>query len=853
MMRIAVRDLILLYMVEKRDVVSQRMLSKALEIPQGTISKNLRYLIREGLIEDAGKRRVPGELYLVKVYRLTKHGWRRASETRKRLLTESIVVVNDGERNLPLSEALEYLEEKTSRSFMLAEIVARLHHRRLSVERLLESTSGYIDFADERPEVKRFYDRERELREMKKFIASPEARILVVRGIAGIGKTALLVKFVEGEKQKHNIFWHRFHRYSTPETFVGYLNLFLTRCGRRVKINEYQDEGREVNLNMLCLSIQRGLRDIDCILIFDDVHKLSGELIEFFSRFLEMVREMKNIKVILSGRYIPRGLYTEGDLLRGYVREITLGSLDRNASIQILRERGIVGNDAERIYEAVKGHPFLLALVRSPDMAVEEMNAFLRTEIYEHLSTEERDILSLASVFHFPFRKRLFLENNMSMDTVDVLVDKTLLQHGSGGRYDLHDIIREFVYERLTDRERRRYHRIAAMYYEKEEGVQAICEMIRHHIEAEDYEHAARALLKHRDILIKDANPVVLLNIIKRVARVMKGPDIYLLKGETLERLGRLDEALNACQSALEHAKKRNNETTIIMKTYIVMGRILEEKSRWGNALQFFNRALQLAEKGSIEENYIHYYIAYLYWRVGRLDLTEEHLNYIPQDMDPLLTARTEVLRGLVAVDRGEYERAIEHYTQAMDTFKGYGEKREIVRVYNNIAVAHARAKRYREALRVHKLQRDLAEEIGDLRGLAYAYLSMAGCYIELGEIDKAEYSIQKGMTLAKQLGEKLLLSLGHNQEALLYFHQKEFQRAKEEFERAIEMAEKLSCSRRQHITLIEYAKLLHEIGENEKAREVLKKSLRYYQMLGNERMQRYVEKMLEDIDSATN
>lgn len=69
-----------------------------------------------------------------------------------------------------------------------------------------ETKEGFIHSIEKVPELDYFFGREEEIEEISDFMDSETYTTLTLRGIAGIGKTALLSKIVDLYKDKKNIF-----------------------------------------------------------------------------------------------------------------------------------------------------------------------------------------------------------------------------------------------------------------------------------------------------------------------------------------------------------------------------------------------------------------------------------------------------------------------------------------------------------------------------------------------------------------------------------------------------------------------------------------------------------------------
>jgi DNA-binding PadR family transcriptional regulator len=455
------REKILLYLQEND--ADQKAIEKGLTLSHSFVSECLKLLNNEGLVK-VTQGYVAEKARKVKLYCLTEEGIKISAKIEENLGKKKIIVKDsDGkEKTIMFSELNEFLDKSLNKKFTHAEIISSLEKDMLDIKKLLLVTVKTIDFASERPEIKWFFGRENELKKIDCFISS-NSKVLSIRGIPGMGKTVLIIRALENYKQKYNIFWHRFHEFSTLESLLRYLSSFLSSLKKhRLKAHILSKEkGEKVDTLMI---LEEDLKNVNSILVFDDCHKIKKDLADFLKEFLWLTKRIDNIKIILSGRQLP-SIYEKKDVLDGFVKELVLEGLTKKPSLQLLCKRGI-RKGVDKIYSSTKGHPLLLQLVKSSETLTDDVYSFLKTEVYDQLIPDEREVLGLSSVFRFPFKGRVFLENNMNIDLVDELVGKSLMQRSSD-IYDEHDMIKRFFYKRLSEREKVRYHKIAAEYYMK--------------------------------------------------------------------------------------------------------------------------------------------------------------------------------------------------------------------------------------------------------------------------------------------------------------------------------------------------------------------------------------------------
>jgi DNA-binding MarR family transcriptional regulator len=452
--------------------------------------------------------------------------------------------------------------------------------------KLLFAPKKYIDYSEKRPEIKYFVGREKEIRKIKEFIRG-KTKILCVKGIAGIGKTTLLSKFVENLEM--NIFWHRFTEFSTLRGLLTKISGFLSKMDRR-KLENYL-KGERFEVEEILISLEEGLKGSNTLFVFDDFQKARKEIVDFFCSFKDLETD---VKTVIIGRTIQRFYDRRDVIVKKNIMETVIGDLDKESSIKLLKHRKIE-KDLERLYFVTKGHPLMLKLITPETKA--EAEEFLREEILKKLGPRERKALEISSVFRYPFPSMAII-NDIDYTTLDNLEDKSLMQK-SGDVYDLHDTIREFFYRRLGKKEKIGYHKIVAKYYEKQKYEDAIIEAIYHYIHANRYKKAVGLAIDHSDTLISRGFAPEFLSVLSELdaTRMIK---ISNLKAECCYNIGKWDEALKHYQAPLKFTKTLLNENLLeIAKSHIGIGKIDSKRGMYKESMNHFKKAFKIFEENN--------------------------------------------------------------------------------------------------------------------------------------------------------------------------------------------------------------------------------------------------------------
>ena len=839
---------------EPPTTISSERITDALSIRKGTMVKPLKALIREGLVE---KKR----FYVRKTgrfryfYFLTAKGIYEAKTIEEEIGKEQIKVRDKGKvKNIGITEVISYLR-KIPKSAKTTQVEININYtsilRNISPTGFLDlrdilEPERFVDFTERAPEIKYFFGRENELKEISEFIKS-KSKIFVIRGIAGVGKSTLMKKVLENVEM--NIFWHRFYGFSTLRNMLTKLSIFLSKIDRK-KLKNYV-EGGKIDVDEVLILLEEELKGSNSMLVFDDFQKASKEITNFFEALKDLKTDMKMIVV---GRAIPLFYDRRDTTVKGTVIETTLDGLDKESSKKLLRNRKIDELYHEKLYDQTKGHPLLLELI-TPE-AREEAYQFVREGITKTLNDKERKALEKASVFRCPFYPRAIMGEDIDYDTIDDLVEKSLMQR-LGDVYDLHDIIREFIYDRLTEKQKVEYHKIVAEYYQKEKGDSAVIEAMYHLVKAKKQKMAVETLLKEGSNLLNNGYANIVTGFIEELdeGQLQKNEQIelLLLKGDTYDLLGKWDRAIEQCQRALGLSEQMKDDLKKA-KSYLKLGNINEEKSEWNNALASYERGLEISKRinevKGISDGY--YGMGRIHWREGELDKAISCLNkclgYSKKINDSSVESKVFVVMGSVYGDMGGYDRAIELFSKGLVIAKRIDNKYEILRVYNNLARAYGNKKEWDKAIEYSKKQIDLAEKLGFVRMIAYGLANLSWEYIEKKDQDNARLYCERAFALFKSLNEKYMIAACYHNFANIFCLKKDWKKSIEYFDDSIKIFREINSLDGASETYFGYGKMYKEKGDTKRAKEQFKNAVKGYEKLGNKKKAEEVRKELKEI-----
>ncbi|HKZ64479.1 MAG TPA: tetratricopeptide repeat protein [Thermoplasmata archaeon] len=646
-------------------------------------------------VEAGGRRR--------KVYVLTPVGAQAAEALRTRIAATRVRVRSTGtDEVVPLSQALPLAPRGTT-----------------LLDLALAATDGVLDLEASRARAppasaspRRFYGRSRELAAAREFVRS-SAVCLTVRGLPGVGKTSFLVRLAEGADSAV-IVWIRVTEWTTADRILSGIAAKLREVGRGVDLQH------AVPIEDMLTRIAAEARELPLLVFLDDVHKAPDGLPALLAQLVRALAGGRG-KVVVAGRRIP-GFYSRREVaLEGLVSEIELSGLDEASALRLLEDRGVPLERRADLVAATRGHPLFLELIAaSGGEGMTDVRAYLREEVAARLDVREQEVLASLAVHRGPVAVDAIAPEVGDVGRLEGLAERSLVRLG-GGTVDMHDLLREFFYSRLTTAQRLRLHAIAASHYEARSEPEARVEMLFHLL------HAGRP---------KDAA-----TLLGGIGRALAGKG---LQDDVLRLLGLFD------LRALEPVHR--------VSLLLLRGEILSVRGEWPSARETFDEARSLAEdmgdrrseaRAVLELGVIEY-------RHGDFEAARtlfDRALAIVGDTDSAVVARILNALGILEWQAGNLDAAADLYRRSRAAYEAVGDAAGVAGAINNLGILRWQRDDVDGALADYADALRLSEELGDYRTVAILYNNIGEAYRRKGEEANAAKFYDRSLTLSKKLG----------------------------------------------------------------------------------------------------
>ncbi|HUV01995.1 MAG TPA: hypothetical protein VMW67_00860 [Desulfobacteria bacterium] len=358
-------------------------------------------------------------------------------------------------------------------------------------------------FAHPYPLQKNFTGRETERNDLTEWFQTDSHPICAYIAIGGMGKSALSWYWLQEDVIKRGlapegIIWWSFYEKEKEAGFEHFLDHAIEYASRGETDPKKIDSPRDKMDALYSL-----LSEKKFLVVFDGVERVlrayagmgspyQGDEVKedergdyrscidpHCSTFLQMLAEIPKTKVLLTSRLFPKEL----DELEGCVRK-DLTKMDKADAVEFFRRQGVNGTRAEieEVCSAYGYHSLSLRLLSGmivndmkyngdikawtrhnplPDLKGTKKEHHILELSYNSLDEKKQKFISRLAAFRTPMDyDAISIFNDFGSDEKfnDVLVELTerglLFRDEKSNKFDLHPIVRQYCYDRLTRKEK---------------------------------------------------------------------------------------------------------------------------------------------------------------------------------------------------------------------------------------------------------------------------------------------------------------------------------------------------------------------------------------------------------------
>ncbi|MFB2938286.1 NB-ARC domain-containing protein [Aerosakkonemataceae cyanobacterium BLCC-F154] len=323
------------------------------------------------------------------------------------------------------------------------------------------------------PDVSVFYDRQAELATLKQWIVDNQCRLVAILGIGGIGKTALATKLAqEIQDDFEYLIWQSLHKPRSLKQLITELIQFISGQAKPDVANDEEE---------IISQLIQFFKQHRCLIILDSLEFIlkNQEFAGFYQdnyqnygKFFQRLGTEPHQSCLLT---TSRDKSREIALLSGEnspVRDLSLEGLQLEAAKEILREKGLTGeNYWNQLIKYYQGNPLALKMIatRIKDLLQGDVEAFFKQglslltldfemfleEQFARLSELETAIIYQLAIGDEPIAIPWLLEHTwwrespeQIQNAIESLLRRSLIETTSNG-LTTQRVVMEYVNKRL--------------------------------------------------------------------------------------------------------------------------------------------------------------------------------------------------------------------------------------------------------------------------------------------------------------------------------------------------------------------------------------------------------------------
>jgi predicted ATPase/Tfp pilus assembly protein PilF len=619
-----------------------------------------------------------------------------------------------------------------------------------------------------------FVGREGELASLHQRLEQQETRILTILGAGGMGKTRLAL-----ELARRSELTYPDGAFYVPLSSISTTELLVTAMGEGSGYRFAGSETAEVQLSNY-------LREKRLLLVIDNFE----HLLEGAPLLARIVATAPRVQILVTSRERLNLRCEEVFTIEGFEasEKSAVELFVQSARLHPLDTREL--QNVEEICRLLHGMPLAIELAAGwlPVLPPKEILAELQKDIdflesdlrdlperhrslravfdssWTHLNSGERQSMAALSVFRGSFtRDAADAVAGASLRTLTHLVNKSLLKRSTAGRYEQHELLRQYAEAKLESRDRARAREAHARYFAR------LAEEQANRFRGEAQSAALRALEAEADGIrtawdwcLENGDWSTLSLLLEGVDRFhyvkglfQLGAGIFreaaavitqeqadfnteVLRAKLVSRQGRFLFQLG------EYAKARS-----LLETSLLVLRAADSRGEVAYCLQ--NLADVAASQGNFTESE----------KLAREGLS---ISKCMGDRAGMGTALNNL--GVVFYHQQGYEEAEKLFQESLSVSRAAGDRWGIGFALNNLGVLAHDLERFAQAEECYRESLALCEELGDTHGVAAALVNLGRVRSEMGDLTSAGALSNQALKHALELGDPwttaaCLLNLG--------------------------------------------------------------------------------------------
>lgn len=445
-----------------------------------------------------------------------------------------------------------------------------------------------------------------------------------------------------------------------------------------------------------------------------------------------------------------------------------------------------------------------------------------RASVLEKLSTEEKTILEYISVAYGEINyqvlsKILQKRGTKFLEAYENLINNGIVSEEGNTSKIRYPFISDHIMRNLSNVKRNALLYTIAKFEESTQDRELIESSIEHYISSGDRLRAKRILVT---LARNDEKSFNLFNSIQKYKQasdltIDKEEKTKLLK-KVMEILSRINRGQEIIEIYKEHFSEKTTDPEIILK-------VAEAYDNLGE----YHKSLEMLEKiktGKLETKVSAIVLkSWIYYTLGKIDEAQEELNKIDfKKLTPSLYAYASNIKGILEMEKGNYEESIEIFNDCIELAKTY-RKETALAIENNLANAKIALGYFEEALSLLDNVIKESERMYNSLYSAIAVYNKGDVYFQIGNFKEATYYYNKAHIISKKINNALGIGYYNLSIGLSKITKRKFEDAKKDLHKAHKIFENLGAQKELTLTEANLINLYTVLGEKEKVENLIR------------------------------
>ncbi|MCL4296543.1 MAG: tetratricopeptide repeat protein [Anaerolineae bacterium] len=537
---------------------------------------------------------------------------------------------------------------------------------------------------------------------------------------------------------------------------------------------------------------------------------------------------------------------------------------------------------AEIVAEIEQSLDFLTSSLRNSSERHRSMRAIFE-QSWQMLSHQEQAVFRKLSVFRGGFqREAAQTVAGASLPTLASLADKSLLRLSSTGRYEIHELLRQFAAEKLLDHE-------DGAWAARPSTVQTVWERYSSYYLKLLGQYEARlcgqrpqqavAVLRSEVDNIRQAWHWAVVNacladlndslgalamFYELLGLFQEGEEVFGVAGAVLEAVNFLETQERSAvigrlwleqarfvsyQGQYKRAKTiigqvqalaaQANEPLLQADTHLILGLVLIFLGELDQAVDCLQSALAVYQRLSVQQRAA-LALSHLGEAFSRKQRQDEALIHLQQALrldTELGNKRAQAFSssriGNVYAYKDMNDKAMEYYKQALAMFEELDDTPGVAKSLSNIGLTHYYLGEYAAAFPPLNQALQLFRKLGDIWGEANTLENLGMTYLALGEYQAAQQCLDRALALSQQGGSKLAESYSTYWLGKLYLEIGAYPESRTYLQQAIALAHDMGDPALAANCRGELGRIYHRAGNAETALTHYSQAIAELQQLG--------------------